>query len=823
MQKTMYKLKLKKVFIGSLLLALVLAGVPIAAPAYADPAGNTLTIASTDVSPDARTVTVTTSVYAEQSAAWEDVKTAVTVARTGSSDYAALAANDTVTLTNTASSATLTITFDRPLSGETNAIRIAAGALVDDSGAAYDESVLQPIAGLNVPAWVGASYNGGDYLTLNFGEYFDVNVGAGAADTRQVLRSGMSVSHNGGEFEPLKSGNIYYNSYSRTITIEYDDDMPVLSGTNTRIKIAAGVLKDANGIPYDEVVLDDVTPPAMTTAAVSGDYRQVTIAFSEPAYDKTLDNGQSELHENIYLLRDGPGSEQRAIGPNDTVSIVDGKLVLQVDEPLAGANNVVVIGDGALQDAAGNYADYDMATPYLEGGAGAGPVDRTPPRVITSFMSNAGRDAVIVFDEAIVNNLASLDDLKATVTYSRSYVTNGYAPLPADSELILSGNLLTVRFATPMFADNDMSFAIAISSGSLKDQAGNVMTYMNDQSFYQDSDLSIDVQHGSFANNGSWLLLDFNEPVADDTIQDGISHLKAKIAISTDQGTAYTTLSDQDDITLTTLYDSSVLMIRLHEPVKAGSVRVRIEAGAFRHTYIDFMKNETIDRIVAMNTPTLEGYFFAGTDSVLKFDDNAEWRESVTEVMLYDEGAEAVRMLRKDLDYTLQAGQLTVNSGIFRKGIEYALLVHADGYSMKMIEGIAIVPSEAFYMTAPVWTTQNGLTAKIDVVNMYNYYYYYFDDYLKAAVGNQTIVFRLMDGNTAISVVTADFRVATGTYTVNFNVPDAATNPKYKVDAFIVTDFHEDGSSVGTNLATVVTPKELETIRMEMELNRFED
>jgi len=293
-------------------------------------------------------------------AGWEELKTAVTVARTGASDYSALAASDIVSLTNTATSATLTITFDRPLSGETNAIRIAAGALVDQNGTAYDEVVLEPV-GLELPSFSGTrSSRDGDSIDLSFDEYFTVN--NGGMEDEQFLRNAISISHNGGDFEPLWRGSIYYssNSWSNrgTISISYDDNMPILSGSSTRIKIAAGALIDSDGHPNDEVILADVTPPAVASAVVSNGSHDVTIAFDEPVYELTNQGSSSGLADKISLLRGGPASEKQPIGDHDTVAIVDGKLVIHYAKPLSGTNNLIVIDGSALKDAAGNHS-YD--------------------------------------------------------------------------------------------------------------------------------------------------------------------------------------------------------------------------------------------------------------------------------------------------------------------------------------------------------------------------------------------------------------------------------------------------------------------------------
>jgi hypothetical protein len=270
-------------------------------------------------------------------------------------------------------------------------------------------------------------------------------------------------------------------------------------------------------------------------------------------------------------------------------------------------------------------------------------------------------------------------------------------------------------------------------------------------------------------------------------------------------------LSEQDVVT----FHQDKMVVLFDDPKKVGTVRVKIAAEAISDMYGN-LKTAVIDEIIAYNTPDVTGYFFSNAASEFIFEDNEEWRNNVREVIIYDDWNGTIRPLNST-EYTLTAGKLTINQGVFQKDIEYEIYINAEGYSSKYEYGMALPSTEIFYMTAPAITTTNGITATINVLHTVPYYNYDYDG------GNQTVVFELMDGSTPVSIVSAELSVNTGTYAAKFNVTDAATNPDYTVRAFIVSEFNTDSSSVGINLAKQVTKLELDLKRIELENNDYYD
>jgi len=94
------------------------------------------------VSEQNKTLTVTFNVYARQAGTIEDLREKITVKKTSGGAYAPLDVEDTVTnVTYTDTSSTLEIHFKDTLLGDSNALKIDAGAFVDISDNAYSQPI----------------------------------------------------------------------------------------------------------------------------------------------------------------------------------------------------------------------------------------------------------------------------------------------------------------------------------------------------------------------------------------------------------------------------------------------------------------------------------------------------------------------------------------------------------------------------------------------------------------------------------------------------------------------------------------------------------
>jgi hypothetical protein len=95
---------------------------------------------TTAVSEQNKTLTVTFNVYARPAGTLDDLRDKITVKRTSGDAYAPLNVEDTVTnVTYTDTSSTFVIQFKDALVGDSNALKIDAGAFVDSSDIAYSQ------------------------------------------------------------------------------------------------------------------------------------------------------------------------------------------------------------------------------------------------------------------------------------------------------------------------------------------------------------------------------------------------------------------------------------------------------------------------------------------------------------------------------------------------------------------------------------------------------------------------------------------------------------------------------------------------------------
>lgn len=644
--------------------------------------------------------------------------------------------------------------------------------------------------------YVGSnSYNNGSNVYLNFNKQFTINTNSTdpTVTASTYLKSHISIATDGVTYVPISNQIDVYppglgGASTTQIRLQANNDMKVILGTNTLLKIAKGTLTDADGNINEEVPLH-ITPPVIQSAAISDDYTEVKISFHENVVDNTYTNKSNLISENkIYLLQNGADDTYQTSA--DEASVVSGKLVIKFEKPLSGAKNQIVIKSGALKDSYGNILSENTITPLIQGGVATG--DTSLLQLVNSYLTNSYQDVKLVFNKDVLNAKSDTASLLAGIKYRGSSTGWNYVSLPPNTNLDISGNTVTIRFAAKLTSD----YQFQIDPNFLKDTLGNIYNeYINiyNLSIYP----SLYLNGGSFSHNGRWLSLNFNANIADLTVVNGVSHLKDQITISTDNGPL--TWDAQDKLVI----QGYNLVVFFHNAIKSGSVNVKIAANAISDVGNN-LQNQQIDRVVAYNTPTVTGFFLSDTASQFVFDDNAEWRSKVRGISISDGNNGVVRQLNPS-EYTLSAGMLTINKGVFQQGDYYYITIDADGYSSKpmsrsgLFEGRTYVSTELFYMTAPVVTAENGITAKVNILNHYNNY-----------MGTQAIVFKLMNGDTPVSIVASNLSIRTGAYSANFNVADAATNPNYTVEVFVVNQFNNDPTNLGLNLASTKSQAEFD-------------
>ena len=805
----------------SKMMAVVLTAVTVLtvspAASHAEPGFPQITSATAEVSSTNTAVTVTFNTYAQPAGSLADLLAGIQIERSGSGAPVDLAADNAGNAISMNADGALIITLGTALTGIDNSIRIAAGAVMNqEERLSAGVITLSPIAAHDIagPVITGSLSDDGRWVRLYLDEDFSINVPNEATNEQAnaFLESQIAVAGDGQHFVPFADheGSAYQNN-SRELYLNYDNDMKIIQGTGTVIRIAGGTLKDAAGNLNAEMNLQ-VSPPVIQSAVVSNDNHDVVITFNKNIVNNT--SSDDDLKSRIYLVRTVSGQEKsfKALVAQDTLLIESNKLNIHFAEALSGTESQIVIGSGALKDLNGNVRDQDTVSGFLEtavGGVDPSPADTTMPAYLYYSVSDNYQDITFVFDEDIYN--AAGDDISflQNVQWYDPLRYQWIYALPSDVTFTFSGSKFTMHFLAPLTGSQ---YYYQFNPGHFKDAAGNVLTdYVSTNWMYpQNPATGISYNGGYFSGDGRFLSLSFNTntALADQTLVDGVSHLSEHITISTDYGLTYSALDPLDVVSL----HGSQLGIIFHNAKQQGSVKIKVSPGVLSDLY-DSKRNSAVEATIAYNTPELTGYFFSNTDSEFVFADNVAWREHIGTVTVYDRDTRVYRILNAS-EYVLGEGKLTLAKGIFAGGSSYRVSVDAEGYSSKYFEGRAYESSEVFYMTAPAVTADNGITASIRLLN---------NAYGDEVNGNQTILFELFDGTAPVSIVAANLKVDTGTYSANFNVGDAAVNPNYTVKAYVVSRYGNDTANLGLNLATVKTPLELDLAILAANQNNYED
>lgn len=785
---------------------------------HAEPGFPQITSATAEVSSNNTAVTVTFNTYALPAGSLADLMADIQIERTGSEEPVDLAADNASNAISMNEDGALIITLNNALTGTDNSIRIAAGAVMnkEDRLSASDITVTSIAAhDISAPVFTGSLSGDGRWVHLYFDENFSLNVPDGATEEQAnaFLSSQISVAGDEEHFVPFTDheGSAYQNNSSE-LYLNYDNDMKIISGTDTVIRIASGTLKDAAGNLNAEMNLH-VSPPVIQSVVVSNDNHDVELTFNKEVLNNTISD--DSLKSKIYLVRtlvSGQEKAFKALVAQDTLSIESNKLHIHFAEALSGTEIQIVINGGAFKDLAGNVRDQNTVSGFLEtavGGIDPSPADTTMPAYLYYSVSDDYQDITFVFDEEIFN--AKGDDSKflENVQWYDPSRNQWFSTLPSDVTFTFSGSKLIMHFPAPL---SGRQYYYQFYPGHFMDAAGNVLTDYVSTNWItpQNPATGISYNGGYFSGDGRFLSLAFNSnaALADQTLVDGVSHLSEYITLSTDHGVTYSALDPQDVVSL---HDSQINII-FHNAKQQGSVKIKVSPGVLSDLY-DSKRNSAVEATIAYNTPELTGYFFSNTDSEFVFADNVAWREHVGKITVYDSNMGVYRTLNAS-EYVLSEGKLTLARGIFAEGNYYRVIVDAEGYSSKYFEGRTHKFSEVFYVTAPVVTADNGITATIRLFN---------NAYDEEVNGNQNIIFELFDGAVPVSIVAANLKLNTGTYSANFNVANAAANPNYTVKAYVVSRYGTDPSNLGLNLATVKTPLELDLAILAANQNNNND
>lgn len=755
----------------------------------------------------------------------EQLKSAITIKQVGTPEFAALGEADSVAY-NVQDPDAIVLKLDQRLVGDHHAVRIAAGAVVlEGETVPYAAPIeLSGIVGADIvpPAFVGAeSLNDGEGVKLHFDEaitpvFPDTMEDEGEAIA--YLQSQIQVAQDGEHFSPLVNDLINFSGDSSSIQISYQNDLKIVSGPKTKIKLAVGLFKDAAGNTTPELILD-VSPPAIKSAALSSDNHDVTVTFDRNIYTTPFYNASMQLKSRIWL-KEGSG-HRRDLGANDTVEVVGDKLNIHFATALNGESSQIVISGGTLQDANGNYYSDELASPYLQANPEGDISDTAGPEYIDYQLSSDLKELTLKFNEEVAMSTQDLAAFKQNFSWYNSQV--GYVNgLPSSATVTVSGRTVNIHFNTLI---DENVFYVGFDLSKIADLAGNYSDNGIRWTNWIDvnNDATFRMRNANIGINGRFISLYFEAgPLEDLTVDENGSHLKEKIKISTDNGVTFNPLSTEDKVILS----GSSIGILLHNRIVAGTMQVEIDSGILTDSH-HYLVNVEGRQTITYNMPQMSGYLFSNADTVLKFENSPEWKSHIQSVKIWDYANRTYRELSKS-EYDLTDSEIKIHKGIFLKDRSYEITVESEGYSTQYYDGYAYKSSDIFYMTAPSITKTSGITAKVFIYNLVygngnkNNASLLSSSESGGNTGTQAVVFELFDGNTPVSIAAAELAIGTGTYSANFNVTDAATK-NYTVKAFVVSSFDSDTLNLGLNLGTVKTQAEIDEAMIMSQNNNNQD
>ncbi|MRN51750.1 hemoblobin-interacting domain-containing protein [Paenibacillus monticola] len=766
---------------------------------------------STTISSDLKQVTLTlnttvqTATYAVESDIYNvDLYEYVRINNLqANSDYLPLNKEDIISISGNQ----IILSFAAPLSGD-NAIQVLAGAVKS----ANNSTNYQIYADVNTNPLAYSSYDidNNSELRLNFTQGILNNT---LSD--EALKEAITISKDDGPYTALgvndtatiTNFNIGFSNFSapngNSLNLHF---FTPLAPGSYKVKIAANALKSSIGIVAGElttidtdnhsITVSDITRPLYQNVEVSADRKVVTLTFDNNLVDNTISSDwdyvnwvpkepTSHLRDYISIQR-GQNNNYNYLSTNDIVEVSTNKVIITLETALLGKYNKIQINSGAVKNEFNNVQNSEFVTSIIDLSV------TSPPQYLKSTLDNLNQDWTLFFDKNIKNNTLSLDELRAAISLS----INGGVEKPIDSSTTVTiiDNKLVLHFSIP-FVDNNISIHIAadVISNELNNVLSEVITTdgLNPKNLYPLELLNNDTR---FFTSHS-VQLAFNQGIADNTGDAAGVLLKAALTYSTDKGKTFSSLQADDIVTLNDNY----LVIYFHN-VLQGNLQIKIAGNTLKGIAGNILQTSIVTD--EMNfSPTLTGAFFINGPIVLTFEDNPSWRNKIQKVTLLESANYWVERTLSPDEYTLSAGKLTIHQGLLEEGIGYQVRVYADGFNVRYSDSMRAIQSQKSYFMTPVVTdTASGITAKVKILQ-------------NESIGHLNVIFQLMNGATPVSIVAAESdNFYAGTFTANFNVADALTNPNYTVRAFVVSEYSNNPLSVGLNMASQITDAEYDLL-----------
>ncbi|SFF04091.1 hypothetical protein SAMN04487969_11235 [Paenibacillus algorifonticola] len=595
-----------------------------------------------------------------------------------------------------------------------------------------------------------------------------------------------------GDFEIVTMFSSYDGGYFK---LKFASELPM---GYYRLSFPANSLKNVSGIGTTRELITWSgyvgTGPQYQGAEVSQNSSGQTVASL--VFDRPIDtwyteeNNPGALKRSItYSLKVGEDWIPHNLGAEDSVVFEDNKLVVTFGKKLNGTFLKIKVDSRTIVDP-WNLITIDEA---IETAALAIESKGSPTYGGAEFDNN-NHDVIFKFDEPV--QAAPNVDLHRAFTYAAN--DNALAALDSDATVSFEDNKVILHFPNALI-ENHYKFSIA--AGTLADLSGNVLEEEITVTELKPADL--DLAHPEIAKleassdlelGKSIIYITFNETIVDNTVVNGVSHLKDYIEVSTDGGNTFSGIGANEWVRL----EGNYIVFSYRAGVDSD-YRVKVKANAVKDLFGNVATKDLTAIGEAKGNNYLQGNIYTDAETVLTTFSDSQWGSNVYRVLI-KKGNEATRPLSED-KYEVVNNTVVIKQGVFSEGERYSIQVYSYGYENRNTDGShdAISHHETYYMTDPsVLSSSGGIIVTANVIANPN-----------ARSNFETVVFQLMKDNQPVANTAVYTYLYAGKVSAYFNV----SNPSdYTVKAFVLDDYSGAVDNVGLNLATVVSEEEFDIL-----------
>jgi hypothetical protein len=381
----------------------------------------------------------------------------------------------------------------------------------------------------------------------------------------------------------LASNGKFYKSLASKDTVSIEDNKLIITlskpitGSSNTVKITKNSLKDLAGnvIASDLITSPiqalDVDAPIYQGSTLSEDNKEVTLIFNEDIY-----SDESELKDVVQLAADG--KDFGSLEEEDSVEIVDNKLVINLDEGLRGSTNVIQLEEGALKDNADNLLSEPVVTKAVKAS------DIYAPEYQYSTVKNSNKTVTLFFDENIENITGSSAALKSSISFSGNKLSDR-------DRVSIRSNTLTITFADAITGTNELQ----IDAGILSDREDNILSEPVTAEIVAADIEAPEYVESNISNENKTVTLVFNEAIA--TFKSAYS-LKASVKISTDGG-SFKSLDRDDQVSII----GNQLVIKLAKPLAGKQIEVKVSSNTLKDLADNRVRGEIVTGTLKIDPP----------------------------------------------------------------------------------------------------------------------------------------------------------------------------------------------------------------------------